>query len=70
MEAVRIPSNFEFQSMNALSLEAREKLTLIRPDNLGQASRISGVRAADVAVLSVALKKRNVSRETSGRGHD
>jgi tRNA uridine 5-carboxymethylaminomethyl modification enzyme len=66
MEAIRIPGAFDFQSMNALSLEAREKLTLIRPENLGQASRISGVRAADVAVLSVALKKRNVSRETSG----
>ncbi|MFT5141492.1 MAG: tRNA uridine 5-carboxymethylaminomethyl modification enzyme [Rhodothermales bacterium] len=68
MEAIRIPVAFDFQSMNALSLESREKLSLIRPENLGQASRISGVRAADIAVLSVALKKRNVSRETSG-GH-
>ena len=46
MEDVRIPSDFDFEALNALSLEAREKLGRIRPDNLGQASRVSGVRAA------------------------
>ena len=65
MESVRIPDSFDYGAMNALSSEAREKLGRIRPDNLGQASRVSGVRAADVAVLSVALKRGNVSRETS-----
>jgi tRNA uridine 5-carboxymethylaminomethyl modification enzyme len=64
MEHVRIPSSFDYAGMNALSSEAREKLALIGPENLGQASRVSGVRAADVAVLSVALKKMDVSRET------
>ncbi|MFT4604094.1 MAG: tRNA uridine 5-carboxymethylaminomethyl modification enzyme [Rhodothermales bacterium] len=64
MEHVRIPFSFDYAGMKALSSEAREKLALIGPENLGQASRISGVRAADVAVLSVALKKMDVSRET------
>jgi tRNA uridine 5-carboxymethylaminomethyl modification enzyme len=72
MEGVRIPEWMDYAGMPALSIEAREKLALIRPDNLGQASRISGVRAADVSVLSVAIKGKhgagavpNVSRETS-----
>ncbi|MBO6574608.1 MAG: tRNA uridine-5-carboxymethylaminomethyl(34) synthesis enzyme MnmG [Rhodothermales bacterium] len=65
MESVRIPLGFDYLAMEALSSEAREKLHQIQPDNLGQASRISGVRAADVAVLSVALKRVHVSRETS-----
>ncbi|MBN4056254.1 tRNA uridine-5-carboxymethylaminomethyl(34) synthesis enzyme MnmG, partial [Rhodothermus sp. AH-315-K08] len=73
MEKASIPPDIDYPGMNALSMEAREKLALIRPDNLGQASRISGVRAADVAVLSVAIKKGragvagsdHVSRETS-----
>ncbi len=64
MEHVRIPSSFDYAGMKSLSSEAREKLALIGPENLGQASRVSGVRAADVAVLSVALKKMDVSRET------
>lgn len=65
MDEVEIPEHWDFASMKALSSEAREKLDLIRPQNLGQASRISGVRAADIAVLSVALKRGHVSRETS-----
>jgi tRNA uridine 5-carboxymethylaminomethyl modification enzyme len=50
-------------------MEAREKLSKIQPDNLGQASRISGVSPADVSVLMVLIKKhghrtKHVSRET------
>lgn len=50
-----IPVNFDFLSCSALSLEAREKLSKIRPETLGQASRISGVSPSDVAVLTVFL---------------
>ena len=54
--------------IKSLSAESREKLQQIRPENLGQASRISGVRSADVSVLMIYLEKHkmeNVSRETT-----
>lgn len=60
LERWRVPGAFDFQSVQAISLEAREKLSKIRPDTLGQASRISGVSPADISVLMVLLKRRQV----------
>lgn len=56
-ESVSIPEDFDYKSIKGLRAEAIEKLSAIRPLNLGQASRISGVSPADVAVLSVLVKK-------------
>ena len=53
-----IPSNFDYHSIAALRYESREKLSAIRPRTLGQASRVSGVTPADIAILSVWLKRR------------
>jgi tRNA uridine 5-carboxymethylaminomethyl modification enzyme len=47
----------DYKSLTSLSFEAREKLDRIRPATLGQAGRIDGVRAGDLAVLTVYLKK-------------
>jgi tRNA uridine 5-carboxymethylaminomethyl modification enzyme len=55
-ELKRIPENFDYDKLNSISNEGREKLKKIRPASLGQASRISGVSAADVSVISVYLK--------------
>lgn len=57
LEEKRIPENFDYLAIKGLRVEAREKLDAVRPENLGQASRISGVNPADVAVLMVCLKK-------------
>lgn len=54
-EKAPIPPTFSYNNCRALSLEAREKLSLVRPETLGQASRISGVSPADVAALAVLL---------------
>ena len=53
LEAVRIHEDFDFHQLKAISKEAREKLSRIRPRTIGQASRISGVTPADVSVLLV-----------------
>ncbi|MCD6123432.1 MAG: tRNA uridine-5-carboxymethylaminomethyl(34) synthesis enzyme MnmG [Spirochaetales bacterium] len=57
MEKKRIPEDFNYDRAVGISAEAREKLKKIRPVSIGQASRIQGVRSADVAVLLVHLKK-------------
>lgn len=53
LENISIPDNFDYFSMNALTIEARQKLDQIRPTTIGQASRIPGVSPADVNVLLV-----------------
>ncbi len=53
MENITIPPHLDFMNMNALSYEAREKLRDIKPENIGQASRISGVSPADISVLLI-----------------
>ena len=51
LEDVRIPEGIDFGKMEAISTEARQKLTKIRPRTVGQASRIPGVSPADISVL-------------------
>ena len=53
LENIHIPDDFDFFSLQALTIEARQKLTRIRPQTIGQASRIPGVSPADVNVLLV-----------------
>ncbi|MBN1557254.1 MAG: tRNA uridine-5-carboxymethylaminomethyl(34) synthesis enzyme MnmG [Lentisphaerae bacterium] len=57
LESVRLPGNFDYWAVKALRRETQEKLSRIRPETLGQASRVSGITPADVAVLSVAIRK-------------
>jgi tRNA uridine 5-carboxymethylaminomethyl modification enzyme len=68
-ESKKIPSGFNYSVISALSAEGREKLAKIKPENFGQASRISGVSPADLSVLLVYMEKakyqKKVSRETS-----
>ena len=65
LERWRIPPDFDMAAVTAISHEARQKLARIRPDTLGQASRISGVSPADVQALMVLLKR---YRTPSGDG--
>lgn len=55
LDNYKIKSDFDYKSVNSLSLEARDKLTKLRPETIGQASRISGINPADISVLLVHL---------------
>ncbi len=57
LERRALPPDLDYLSMQGLRLEARQKLDKLRPENLGQASRVSGVSPADVAALMVYLEK-------------
>ena len=59
MERLLLPKDINYDEVIHLSLEARQKLNRIRPLNVGQASRISGVNPADIAVLAVYLQQRH-----------
>lgn len=57
MESIRIPLDFDYNSIKSLSAEAKQKMTLIKPTTIAQASRISGVSPADINVLLVSMGK-------------
>ena len=57
MEGKRIPDSFNYDNVNGLKTEARHHLATIRPTTIGQASRISGITPADIAILAVALRR-------------
>ena len=57
LERIRAPENIDYKVINGLSSEIKEKLSNIRPLNLGQASRISGVTPAAISILMVYIEK-------------
>ena len=70
MEDRKLPRDIDYLSIGGLRTEARQKLDKVRPDNLGQASRISGVNPADIAVLMVWLAQhKEVSAPCSSTGN-
>ncbi len=66
MEEMTIPADTDYRAIDALRLEAREKLQARKPLSLGQASRIPGVNPADIQVLMVWLKRRGDSSFNEG----
>jgi len=56
LDNIKLPEGLDYQSINSLSKEAREKLTKLQPANLGQASRVSGVSPADITALMIYLR--------------
>lgn len=63
LEAKALPHDTDYNTINGLRLEAREKLNKVRPENIGQASRISGVSPADISVLIIWIAGRERGNE-------
>jgi tRNA uridine 5-carboxymethylaminomethyl modification enzyme len=63
LDKMKVPDHFDFMSQESISIESRQKLSAVRPATLGQASRIPGVKPADISVLMVAFES-TVSHET------
>jgi len=61
-----LPDDLDYRALSALSLEARERLDRVRPRNLGQASRLGGVTAADLSALWIHLQKRRREERAAG----
>ena len=55
VESLKIPESFDFRAIPQLRMEARDRLSIVRPVNLGQAGRVSGITPADIAVLMMYL---------------
>ena len=56
LEEKKLPAEIDYSGIDGLRLEAREKLERVRPENIGQASRISGVNPADISALLIYLE--------------
>ena len=64
LEKIRIPENIDYKSILHISTETRDKLEKIRPITLGQASRIGGVKPADISVLMIMIESHNVTKKS------
>ena len=64
LENLIIPLSFEYKNLPGLSAESIERLARVRPETLGQASRVFGIRPTDITILGAHIKTHGVSRET------
>ena len=68
LDARTIPADFAWESVTGLSAESRQKLNEKRPETVGQASRIAGVRAADLSIIAVHLERGRRERSATRNG--
>ena len=70
LETLPIPSNFNFDAVHGLKTEARKKLSQVRPVSIGHASRVPGVTPADISILMVWLKSREMKEVNNEKKED
>ncbi len=69
LEEKKIPENFDYDEVDSLRIEARQKLKQYRPISIGQASRISGVSPADISMLLVYMEQQKRKGKVEGKNH-
>ena len=57
MDAIKLPKDIDYDSIANLSIEGRQNLNKVRPQTMGQASRVSGIHPADLSILAMMMKK-------------
>ena len=62
LESKKLDETLDYETITGLRMEAQEKLNKVKPQNLGQASRISGVSPADISVLMIYLRKQEAQK--------
>lgn len=65
MEAKRVPENIDYEAIDGLATEAKQKLQRIHPETIAQASRISGVNPSDLSILMVYIQEGNIAKQSS-----
>ncbi|MDR1748750.1 MAG: hypothetical protein LBR47_06805 [Spirochaetaceae bacterium] len=65
----KIPDNFDYDKINSFSAETKSRLNSVRPETLGQASRITGIKPSDIAILTVYLEKRRKENKKAVSAH-
>jgi tRNA uridine 5-carboxymethylaminomethyl modification enzyme len=65
LEDKRIPEERDYEQLEGLRIEARQKLSEIRPSSLGQAARVSGVSPADISILMVYMARMAAGRKST-----
>ena len=68
MEKKKLPEDLDYSEIHGLRIEAVQKLNLIKPVSIGQASRISGVSPADISVILVYLEQKKYSNKENENG--
>ncbi|MCU0822951.1 MAG: tRNA uridine-5-carboxymethylaminomethyl(34) synthesis enzyme MnmG, partial [Spirochaetes bacterium] len=67
MEARKVPDDIDYHEIKGLKNEAREKLKMVRPATIGQASRISGVDPSDISILMIHIESISKNRREVAR---
>ena len=57
LESLKIPASFDYSSLQGLSTESKDRLNKVKPETVGQASRISGIRPTDITLIGISLQK-------------
>ncbi len=57
LESLKIPPSFNYSSLQGLSIESKDRLNKVRPETVGQASRVSGIRPTDITLIGISLQK-------------
>lgn len=69
MDHISLPNNFDYNEINALSTEVKQKMNKFKPENIGQASRIQGVTSSAISIILIYMKKNRLNQKQDNENH-